>query len=213
VIVSNDSDMILFAQGISNKRFTSRGRGKKISSPSNSLSALSTMDSTCKSEIDENDNKSAFQANHSSDHASCALKAEPNDRQNRVVEVRTLGSSSNIDETNSSMIKNGGNLEAEPKKSRSEADLIFIHNIIDNKEFINELKKKFNLYDCRPVPCRCRHTGCYAEGEPGHIEFLVKLDRSFVTFNGRNIPVYFSAYDHYHKKKHKWSAHPNHPRY
>ena len=66
-------------QGISNKRFTSRGRGKRFSSPSNSLFALSTMDSTCKSEIDENDNKSAFQANHWSDHASCALKAEPND--------------------------------------------------------------------------------------------------------------------------------------
>jgi len=54
--------------GISNKRFTSRGRGKKNLSPSNSLFALSTMDSICKSEIDENDNKSAFQDNHWSDH-------------------------------------------------------------------------------------------------------------------------------------------------
>ena len=66
-------------QGISNKRFTSRGRGKRFLSPSNSLFALSTMDSICKSEIDENDNKSAFQANHWSDHASCVLKAESND--------------------------------------------------------------------------------------------------------------------------------------
>ena len=66
-------------QGISNKRVISRGRGKRFLSPSNSMFALSTMDSICKSEIDENDNQSAFQANHWSDHASCVLKAESND--------------------------------------------------------------------------------------------------------------------------------------
>lgn len=64
-------------QGVSNKRFTSRGRGKRFLSPSNSF-ALSTMDSICKSEIDENDNVSSFQDNHWSDHASSALKTESN---------------------------------------------------------------------------------------------------------------------------------------
>ena len=64
-------------QGIPRKRFTSRGRGKRPSSPSSSCFALSTMDSTYKSEIDENDNMSTFQANHWPDHASHALKAEP----------------------------------------------------------------------------------------------------------------------------------------
>ena len=71
-------------QGISTKRWTSRGRGKRPSSPSSLSFALSTMDvstmdSTFKSEIDENDNVSTFQANHWPDHASHALKAESND--------------------------------------------------------------------------------------------------------------------------------------
>ena len=58
-------------QGISIKRFTSRGRGKRPSSSSSPPFALSTMDfstmdSGFKSGIDENDNVSTFQANRRS---------------------------------------------------------------------------------------------------------------------------------------------------
>ena len=171
-------------QGISNKRFISRGRGKK--SPPLAI------------EIDENDNKNAFNGTKLTWDQKHIMKCTNLSHEKKIDYCRSVQNIHAANRQKINRINVGVSIQNSSKMVR-----LYINNCLNQSEFFRYLQYHFCFQDIIISPQRTQYTGVSGLVE----EFLgrqyLQWNRYWFTFNNKRTWIGFSRFESGHRRSGK----------